>query len=898
MFEPEKEKLIYLVHIHKGKLSMKRRSIKFENAEKLTNEKDFMRKDLPRSFFDNEKEYINYRLSYLMEKSKEFREKEDWSGERECLDELLRVVSENPTISKRILKEQLKIWEAQKKATEIYLSKSFKKRAEVCKEVADLSTPPDEPPTSKKALKLRRKMKIKQAIWSATMHKWLAFDAMDKQRPGLDGLSKAMEHMGVAIKHEKEACSLEEKRDESQLRYFSYWRNVFMARRESLEKRFDTASQALNQAIEDAKFFEDRDKKIFPNHYPDLDALKNERIFIEAHRFLVNKDCKRSLEKLKVWLDKSEDYKGTWRYNNVKIRYFVVQALLQLPNISSRDIQKEIGKLQSEVILGDAVKNLANILLCMVIDSEKGISRERIEEEYLEKICQSFPIDYVPENDFADISALLYEKKDYFDYLPQYFTDTLQQIAKIKDPLKGISLVDDWLKNYLIVIAEYYYLECSEREDLVEEFDSAFEKKSIEQLYADIERLLDNICRSPSESKRKRKAFKTVRKYLDRKKAIYSSDKKELENLEAVVKLAKRVVLSTCLDFFPQIILVKDKRFNEHKGNIYKCERIWKDPFFPRLFELYGKRIFNIGNYYYLSPEWKNKKHKEIPSDRLDLEAYKSELFEWCISGSINFNVEGLKEVKIAIVQLETKDEIFDDNFRIEEEFRSNQIFNYLDKAVNEGAQVVVFPELSIPEDALEHIESRVEELKRQKGYDVFVIAGTHYDDDSCNVCPIITPYGVYNQYKRNPSEPEKGKMKIRDRRTITFTNTGFGDFAVLICYDFTSDRIIDDLKDKIDFLFVISRNRAVERWKERFEYLSLNNYWYIVSANDDKYGGSAFYAPFRYRRELDKKGPYNEGIIPRSFKVSELDEARRNINPHLYEKFGRPNADIVPRHA
>ena len=839
----------------KRKSRKKKHTPNLGDAEKLNNEKDYMQQDIPLSFFDNKMEYRGYRLSYLMKQCKEFRRNEEWTGFGECLEELLRFVSENPPILKKILKEQLKIWEAQKKATEIYQNKSFKKRAEVCQEVTDLTTPPDYPTTSKKALKLRKNMKIEQANWNAQEYKWLAFDAMDKRKPSLDELSKAIEHMEVAIKHEKEACSLAEgERGESQLRYFSYWRNVFMERRESMEKRFDTAVQALNQAIEDAKFFTGRDTKLFPNYYPNLDALVNEQLFIEAYRLLWNRDYFGCLEKLKEWLDKSECYKDTsnWRYNNVKIRYLVVQALLQLPNkISSKDVKEEIDKFWNELLLGGAAVNLANILFSMAVESEQpgGLSKER-EKYFVEQICQSFAIDYLAKNDFTDISIPLFEKKDLFDYLPQYFTDIQQQIYEVEDPVEGFGLVDDWLKNYLVVIAEYYYLKCYEQGDVIEDFDPAFDKKSIEQLNEIIKRMIEDHCHDPGESKKGRRAFKTVQKYLNQKKEINLSDKKGLENLKIITQLAYRVILSTVIDFFPQIILVKDKKCNELERTIYKCERIWKDQY-PRFFELYGEKTLNVGKYYYLPSEWKNKKHKVISSERTNLDVLKSELFERCILGRINFNTKGLKEVKIAIVQLETKDESLDDNFRIKEEFRSERkekILNYFDKAINEGAQVVVFPELSVPEDILGNIELRVKELKREKGYDVFVIAGTHYDADSCNVCPVITPYGIYNQYKRNPSEPEKGTMKIKDRRTIIFRNTGFGDFAVLICLDFTSDRLIFDLKNNIDFLFVISRNKDVEQFKKRSEYFTVNNYCYIVSANDDIYGGSAFYGPFKHK--------------------------------------------------
>lgn len=179
------------------------------------------------------------------------------------------------------------------------------------------------------------------------------------------------------------------------------------------------------------------------------------------------------------------------------------------------------------------------------------------------------------------------------------------------------------------------------------------------------------------------------------------------------------------------------------------------------------------------------------------------------------FKEQRLDRIKVMLCQLDF------DQMRFEHESRllfvksvpSNYdlIRRYLNIASDHRVDLVVFPELTIPEDFIPEMVS----VARQ--YNMYIVGGTHYkkkESGYLSICPIITPQGVYETEKINPAPAEKSSFKdgaegtIPGHKVLLFQGTKLGSFAVNICLDYTNDRLRDDIgKDNLDLLIVTAFN-------------------------------------------------------------------------------------------
>ena len=208
---------------------------------------------------------------------------------------------------------------------------------------------------------------------------------------------------------------------------------------------------------------------------------------------------------------------------------------------------------------------------------------------------------------------------------------------------------------------------------------------------------------------------------------------------------------------------------------------------------------------------------------------------------------------KIAICQITcpSKSEVTK-NYRFLQELAQSQeqkILDYLNQ-LEEDIKFAVFPEFCIPENTL----SKLINIARKKN--IYIIGGLEYDYWLRNQCIIITPSGkCYKSAKLKASKYDHSEM--RDGEYINcFINSGYGDFAVLICYDFTDSNLIQELSGKVDILFIVAYNPDVSTFSQKAISDCYSSYCFIVICNNSTYGYSGVYGPLDFFKgnKIDKK--------------------------------------------
>lgn len=234
------------------------------------------------------------------------------------------------------------------------------------------------------------------------------------------------------------------------------------------------------------------------------------------------------------------------------------------------------------------------------------------------------------------------------------------------------------------------------------------------------------------------------------------------------------------------------------------------------------------------------------------------------------------------------------------------QIENLLKKAKQKSVDLICFPELSIPEDCIQVLQSWSLDQKS------IVIGGSHYltiDQTCLSRCPVIIDGEVAFVEKINPSFLEKspihGTGLSRGSNLLRFNNTRFGNIGVLICSDFLDTTIINDLDlDTLDILCVPSFQRKSYQYFQRMNILCENSKRgiYILYANfiDAKFGdgnSSLFGQMDRvYTQKLE-----SAGITDRNpeTKLAQLSSSANYLiaDLNLFEKrpFANHNLDTDP---
>jgi predicted amidohydrolase len=216
---------------------------------------------------------------------------------------------------------------------------------------------------------------------------------------------------------------------------------------------------------------------------------------------------------------------------------------------------------------------------------------------------------------------------------------------------------------------------------------------------------------------------------------------------------------------------------------------------------------------------------------------------------------------KIAICQITCPSNSSEvtENYRFPQELALSQEQKIADclGQLEENVRFAVFPEFCIPEKTLPKLITFAMEKK------IYIIAGLEYDYWLRNHCVVITPSGkCYKNAKLNRSKYDHGEMRNGEYINC-FINSGFGDFAVLICYDYTDSYLIQELSGKIDILFVVANNPAVSTFSEKAISDCYSSYCFIVICNNSIYGYSGVYGPLDFFKA--------SGIDERNKKILEL---------------------------
>lgn len=186
-----------------------------------------------------------------------------------------------------------------------------------------------------------------------------------------------------------------------------------------------------------------------------------------------------------------------------------------------------------------------------------------------------------------------------------------------------------------------------------------------------------------------------------------------------------------------------------------------------------------------------------------------------------------------------------------------HQLLSKVDQMIEDNV-VIILPEFATSLS----IEKRIREKLDSSGKRCIVVAGSYYQQDRENerlvhsLCPILIPNrATIYQCKFAPCLFEQQKQIAfapNDEALHIFSNTGFGDFAVLICSDALGENIHDKeaiLKGRIDMLVVIARNK--HRKSRDLAELSRRTRWIVAYCNGIG-GGSSVFSPYK-ENKVDK---------------------------------------------
>lgn len=249
--------------------------------------------------------------------------------------------------------------------------------------------------------------------------------------------------------------------------------------------------------------------------------------------------------------------------------------------------------------------------------------------------------------------------------------------------------------------------------------------------------------------------------------------------------------------------------------------------------------------------------------------------------------------IKGAIVPLHTTEKQLDPStggFRKKElENRKGEIERSLEECIGKGADVVIYPELSVPKEAIDLISSRA-----ARDGKLVVIAGSHIHIEKIekneiwfNRCPIITPTQIIYQDKIHKSPFDYPLVKEVDQLKF-ITGSRIGNFCVNICSGLRLD--ISDLKtsrtrrERLDFMFVPSLNRDLKVLRGDLEKCCYDYYTHIVVANTSEFGGSEVWGPFHSERRRFSLEKGQEGLLLFEIDSQEFSEAWKGKKSKEYK--------------
>lgn len=264
-----------------------------------------------------------------------------------------------------------------------------------------------------------------------------------------------------------------------------------------------------------------------------------------------------------------------------------------------------------------------------------------------------------------------------------------------------------------------------------------------------------------------------------------------------------------------------------------------------------------------------------------------------------NLGVNSIDKCKIAIVQIKQKKE--------DSEADKRDVIEKLREAIDNKSNIIIFPELTIPNAFIDEIEKVMKEKCKDVSKGLFVVAGSRYKIESghkYDMAPILylNERGDISKYDDNYRAYKSPKYDDEDFVTGNngiwrYINTGFGNFAVINCIDFIADnkKILANIfqeGNRCDILIVIARNHPMDVYHALAETTAREVNCAIAIANDGdtSYGVSRFYLPYKRNTPLANKlkeetiPAGEENVIYHTINSIELDKTRDIDSSYLSE--------------
>ena len=146
------------------------------------------------------------------------------------------------------------------------------------------------------------------------------------------------------------------------------------------------------------------------------------------------------------------------------------------------------------------------------------------------------------------------------------------------------------------------------------------------------------------------------------------------------------------------------------------------------------------------------------------------------------------------------------------------KVYNLLKTAKQSSVELIIFPELSIPVELIEMLQS----WSRENG--ISIIGGSHYHKKNnryISRCPIFIRGDIFFTEKITPApaeiSPIEGEGLQKGNIILKLKNTEFGNVIVLICADYLNEDIKSQLdKNDIDILIVVAFQSQSEFYFKR----------------------------------------------------------------------------------
>jgi hypothetical protein len=179
-----------------------------------------------------------------------------------------------------------------------------------------------------------------------------------------------------------------------------------------------------------------------------------------------------------------------------------------------------------------------------------------------------------------------------------------------------------------------------------------------------------------------------------------------------------------------------------------------------------------------------------------------------------------------------------------------------LERAMFDSPDFILFPELTIPWE----MQGELRELAIKKN--IYIIGGLFYSPNFENACAVFSPIDrkpIPLQYKLNRAPKEDSRAK-EGNQVIVFKNSGYGSFVALICYDFTSLQILQNLRRyNVNIIFLPTYNSATELFDKIGKSICYTLYAYVALCNVAEFGNTAGYGPLRM---YDRKRLIQECVL------------------------------------